>query len=210
MDWLALDKHVWRRIFHILNAGPLTHCWYDVCSLRAVCKFMRDVSLLRINGLRWVFRSNPSTASLVRRFIETPIREWPKHTAREDIEWKEYIKKRRPVFSKKAKPTPQPLESISWCEPNEKTKERGSRRSHHQKKSKSRGDFRRSGAMDEPYQPGGYICWFSNPSEVYPWAEIECVITEIKDSRGAVKGKYISERLWKDPVTNVIYYRQKY
>lgn len=210
MNWLDLDKYLWRGIFQILSNSP-THRSWDVCTLRAVCRFMRDVSSIRMNGYRWVFRQNCRFSTRVRYFLHAPIRDWQRPKKQGNAEWTSYIKNRQPVFSK-TKSTCQPLESVSWCKPNKRTKEKG-RRSHHQKKHRERGDFRRSGAMDESFELGGYITYFANPSELgerQAWTEIEIVIKEDKDVFGAVKGKYISERQWKDKITGVVYYRQKY
>ena len=213
MDWLKLSGDVWRLIFQVLyDSQPLRYGKVDIFTLRAVCRYLRKVSSMRLNGEKWIFRQNPRIpVSYVRHFFDYPIRSWSRCGVPEDEDWTRYIKKRYPVFKKKV-PIPQQMESISWCEPNERTNEKGCR-SHHQKKTKARGDFRRSGAMDDEPWYGGYIPQFCSPSEVEknrPWAKIECVVTERKDVYGVVRYKYISERIWKDPVTGVIHYRQRY
>lgn len=70
MNWLALDKNVWRQIFQILSTQSYPNDHYDICTLRVVCQFMRNVSLIRMNGIRWIFYRSGYVPNLT--FVRTP------------------------------------------------------------------------------------------------------------------------------------------
>lgn len=211
--WLKLGKDVWRLIFYLLTIDqPRTHSIYDVCSLRATCRFMRDVSLIHF-GKRWKF-SHGHRSTRVRYYEIPPIcpdKTYPKKDRQTTI-WHRQPRKFKLHIEKPIPNRTQHLESISWRDHKKKTKERRSKRSHHQKKRRPRGDWRRSGVIDNHIDISRWSRRFWSIADVMrerPWAVIRCLEKDIVED-GVVVGKKLYKRQWIDPVAKVVYYEQDY
>lgn len=218
--WLDLGKDIWRIIFYYLVKDRKTSiCIWDICTLKATCRFMRDASLMRLGNVKWGFRYSPKgkTQSYVRSNIIAPPIKYKEDTCCQNTK-KYHPPKGIPVFKKQTPNKIQPMFSVSWREPNKRDKQKykkNPQRGKYQNKERRKQDWRRSGIGDYLYDWSSY-----NRIDLYycvedtmknkPWAVHRDIIKDIEDSDGAITGRKISAREWYDPATGVIYYTQSY